>query len=227
MKTDDRSGQTDAYVVRHAEAGTVCDLMDRPPDQRQVSLSVLYELCVNDRWTVHPKGVRLIGALFEGTLDFERATLRVPLELDLCVVTDRLLMSWATIPGLALRDCKLSVLKLKSAAIEGELRMRGTELTGTDGGGNSLVAEGLRARDVILDSGFQAAGGVRLAGAAIEGELRMGGAQLTGTDGGGNSLVAEGLRARDVYLDSDFEAAGVVRLAGAAIEGQLSMRGPP
>ncbi|HET6918512.1 MAG TPA: hypothetical protein VFI46_03500, partial [Jiangellaceae bacterium] len=59
--------------------------------------------------------------MFDGSLDFEHATLRVPLWLKACQVQGELLMSWANIPSLVLEACLLDAVDLRGAAIEGIL----------------------------------------------------------------------------------------------------------
>ena len=78
---------TEVELVNHCAVGTLCNLSGRPPDQVRVRASVLYELCVGTRWPVHPKGVQLAGAWVHQPLDFEYATLRVPLLLGKCGTT--------------------------------------------------------------------------------------------------------------------------------------------
>jgi hypothetical protein len=222
-ESDEQLRPTDADVVRHAEAGTVCDLTAYPPDQRQVSFPVLYELCVGDRRETDPNGVQLIGALFDTSLSFEHATLRVPLMLASCEGQGGLLMSWAKMPSLVLKACRLAVVDLRGAAIEGDLSMCGARLTGSEG--YSLNAELLRvAGNAALDHGFETAGVVRLVNATIDGELSLRDAKLTSADS--DSLDADGLRVgRNAVLNQGFETAGAVRLQDARIEGQLAMIG--
>ena len=116
-------------------------------------------------------------------------------------------------------------VRLSGAHLVGQLNMSGAKLTGTDGNGNSLVAEGLEAAsDVVLDNGFTTIGAIRFSGAQLAGQLNMRGATLNGTDRDGDSLIADGLRAGShVFLDYGFAAAGAVRFPGAHLSEQLSM----
>ena len=116
-------------------------------------------------------------------------------------------------------------VQLTGADITGRLICSGAQLTGTDGSGNTLVADGMKAADVLLDQGFTAAGAVRLLSADITGQLNCSGAQLTGTDRDGDALVADGIKAGSVFLGEQFTAAGAVRLPDADITGQLNCTG--
>ena len=118
-------------------------------------------------------------------------------------------------------------VRLLGADITGQLMCRGAQLTGTDGDGNALGADGIKVSGgVFLDGGFTAAGAVRLHSADITGQLNCTGAQLTGTDSDGNALVAYGIKVSGaVFLDGGFTAAGAVRLLQADIIGQLDCSG--
>jgi hypothetical protein len=109
----------------------------------------------------------------------------------------------------------------------GALSCRGAQLTGCDGDGNALAADGIRAggEGVLLDNGFSAAGAVRLPRADITGALSCGGARLTGRDKDFRALVADGIKVSSgVFLDDGFAAAGAVSLLLADITGMLSCR---
>ena len=218
-------------------------------EERTIRAAVLRHLLVAGQWPVHPKGVRLRGVRISGHLDLEAAALRCPLSLNCCYLDAnipacldhakalRVTLTGCQLPGvtgemLTASELDLSgstviyPLRLTGAEIIGQLICRGTQLTGADSNGDSLVSEGIKAGSVLLTSGFTAAGAIRLTGAEITSQLNCSGAQLTGTDSDGNTLVADGMKAGgDVFLTGRFTAAGVVRLRGADITGQFGCRG--
>ena len=118
-------------------------------------------------------------------------------------------------------------VRLLGADITGQLSCRGAQLNGTDGDGNALVADWLKASEgVFLDGGFTAVGAVRLLGADITGHLEFNSARLLGHDGDGNALVANGMTAdTDVFFEEGFTAVGTIRMIGADITGALACRG--
>jgi hypothetical protein len=119
-------------------------------------------------------------------------------------------------------------VRLARADIAGQLSCRGAQLTGTDGDGNALVADGMKVgRDVLLDGKldggdgtggppFTAEGAVRLARADVAGQLSCSRAHLNGTDHDGYALVADGIRVgAAALLDGWFTAAGTVSFKSA------------
>jgi uncharacterized protein YjbI with pentapeptide repeats len=116
-------------------------------------------------------------------------------------------------------------IRLKGADIAGSLYCSGAVLTGRDREGRALHADGLKVgSNAFLDSGFTAAGAVRLLRASIAGELSCaGGAQVT-RPADGNALIADQITAGSLRLDG-LTAAGAVRLVDADITGQISCSG--
>lgn len=234
-------------LVRHAAAGTRCDLSERLDHERHVRASVLYELCVGALHPIHAKGVRLAGAVVDHPLDLEYANLRIPLALSRCDIGTDLTLRGATGPAIRMTDCRVSgridasllrvghlklsrtrvdrPLVLAGATIERDLELDGTRLVGVDADGSGLLGDGLRVGGaVLMGAGFEAWGAVRLIGAVIGGNLEFAGARLLADDG--SPLFADRLRVGGgVFLGEGFESAGAVRLAGAAVEGQLSLAG--
>ena len=216
--------------------------------RRTVRASVLRHLLVEEEWPVHAKGAQLRGVRISGHLDLEAATLRCPLRLEHCYFSNPrpVNFDYAIASLLTLTRCHLtglrgdtltvtkeielkgstftSHLRLPGADIAGQLNCRGAQLTGADGDGNALIADGMKAGSVLFDEEFTAAGTVRLIGADITNQLNCHRAQLTGADG--NALLADGIRVSDsVFFDEEFTAAGTVRLPGADITGELNCRG--
>jgi hypothetical protein len=118
-------------------------------------------------------------------------------------------------------------IRLTGATISGPFSCRGAQLSGTDRGSYSLIADRLTADSgMFLDEGFTAAGAIRLTSATISGPLSCSGARMSGRDAGGYALVADQIKADSgVFLDDGFTAAGAIRLTGATISGPLSCRG--
>ncbi|HEV7625771.1 MAG TPA: hypothetical protein VGO89_04680, partial [Streptomyces sp.] len=122
---------------------------------------------------------RMLGASVGGNLDLEGARLVAP---ETALFADGLRVSGGVFLGKGLST--VGAVRLAGASIDGQLSLGGAILGGTDGAGNSLVADGLQVgNDVFMHEGFTAAGAVRLAGATVGGNLEMDGAKLTGVDG--------------------------------------------
>jgi hypothetical protein len=219
-------------------------------EERTVRAAVLTHLLVAAQWPVDGKGVRLRAVRVSGFLDLEAAAVRCPLSLDRCYLdTDEsvrldhataslVIMTRCQLPGvtgymLTARQVDLSgsalagSLWLVSAKITDRLICKGTQLTGTDGGGNALAADAIKVGGgVFLDEGFTAAGAIRLPAAEITGRLSCRGARLAGADSDGDALYASKMKASGgVYLYDGFTAAGAIQLPSAEITGQLSCRG--
>ncbi|HEY2638613.1 MAG TPA: hypothetical protein VGI66_01830 [Streptosporangiaceae bacterium] len=217
--------------------------------ERTVRAAVLRHLLIGKDWPTDARGVRLRGIRISGPLDLEAAVLHCSLHLDSCFLDAELVcLDQATATGLTITGCHLAgltgelltaktldlsgstltgPLRLPGASMTGALSCRGAHLTGCDSDGNALVAEGIRVggEGVLLDSGFIAAGAIRLPRADITGALSCGGARLTGCDKDRKALVADGIKVGfDVFLDDGFAAAGAISLLLADITGMLSCR---
>jgi hypothetical protein len=216
--------------------------------ERTIRATVLRHLLVAGQWPVHPKGVRLRGVRINGHLDLEAASLQAPLSLNCCYLDAnipacldharalRVTLTGCQLPGMSgemLTASELDLsgstitfpLRLTGAEIAGQLICRGTQLTGADSNGDSLVAEGMKAGSVLLTNGFTAAGAIRLTGSEITSQLDCCGARLTGADIYGYALHAERVKAGSVVLTNGFTAAGAVRLTVMEITSQLNCGG--
>jgi hypothetical protein len=72
--------------------------------ERQVDAAAIYGLCVGtakDR-SLHARGVHIVGALILGELDFEAATLRVPLILERCFLEQAIHLNRSSLHHLSL-----------------------------------------------------------------------------------------------------------------------------
>lgn len=174
-----------------------------------------------DRGFTAAGAVRLLGADISGQLSCQGAQLTGSDINGNALVADWLKAA----SGVFLNEgfTAAGAVRFLGADITGHLECSGANLTGRDGEGNALVANGMKVdADVFLEEGFTAAGTIRLVGADITGALICRGARLTGPDSEG-ALVADRLKVgRGVFFDGAITAAGAVRLAGADITGQFS-----
>ncbi len=133
-----KSGEAADYRVGEKEADDPAN-GEKWGDERTLRAAIIYALCVGTRpeWKVHPKGVRAVGARIVGDLDFEAATLRVPLLLTGCFI-----------------DEPISLLNARTRT----LSFAGSHCRGISADG--LAVEG----DVFPRHGFTAKGEVRLLG---------------------------------------------------------------
>jgi hypothetical protein len=230
--------------------------MQKWGEEPTVRAAVLENLLVAHHFPIHAKGVRLRRVRISGHLDLEAASLRCPLSLEYCYLdTDEpVCLDYATASHVTLTGCQLPGLRgkmltaneldlsgstlrgplvLVNANIATQLVCSGAHLNRTDSDGNALAADRLKVSgDVYLDSGFTAAGTVRLAGAEIAGRLDCRGAHLNGYSSdidsadSSDALAAAGMKVGgNVYFDGGFATAGTVRLTGADITGRLECRG--
>jgi hypothetical protein len=187
------------------------------PD-RSVRARVLRRLLIDEEWAVHAKGVRLRGIRVSGCLDLESASLRCPLYLDGCYFDygGPVILDYATASVLALTGCHMAGLKgnllvvtkeldltatsftgpvwLGAAEVWGQILLRGAMLNGTGKDGGCLVADEIKAGDVILapsddGSAFAARGTIQLTGAHIRGQLSLRGAELSDTRKAGDAAL--------------------------------------
>ena len=175
---------------------------DKWDPDREVRAELIRWLCgdssVSSR--VDPKGIQLFGAKVTGPLDLSSCTLRFPLFMFWCCVTEEINVSSASLPGLYLNGSSVQ----------------------------SISADGLRVEgNVHLREGFTAHGQVRLPGAQIGGNLDCTGGMFKNppqkdSPGSGTALIADGMNVTgSVFLRNKFIAEGEVRLPGAHIGGQL------
>ncbi len=189
-------------------------------------------------WPVHAKGVRIDRAKITGNLDFEAATVSVPLSLTGCYVANPIIMqdaktrtinlSGSRVPGITGDRATIdgSLLLRDGFHARGEVRLLGAKITGNlecgrgtfeNQGGNALSCDRATVGGgVFLNDGFHAKGTVRLHGAKIVGilECRRG----TFENEGGAALSCEGATVTGiVFLDDNFVAKGRVNLGHAAV----------
>ena len=201
--------QAELRLIEAAKRGEVADYSDgnaanNDPAQgaswngeRALRGEMVRQLCLglNPKWTVDPRGIRILGARIADDLDLSGANITFPFELERCHVAG----------SLFLRDVMAMRLSFSGSWL----------VDGLQAGG--LVTKG----NVFLNGGFAAKGEVRLLGADIGGVLACGQGSFENPDG--EALSADGMTVKgDVFLNNGFAAKGQVRFLGADIGGDLA-----
>lgn len=111
---------------------------------------------------------------------------------------------------------------IQNFEIHGNVNLDGADISGKlscDGEFRGcILAEYLKAREVIMRKPFIAKGNVSLGGAIIRGQLACSGGIFEG------GLSAEGLRAEQIHFSDGFKSKGGVILSDAVINSQLNCR---
>jgi hypothetical protein len=192
-----------------------------------------------DDFRSHEKGLRLSGAEVTGTLDLEGC--RIPRDITLTdcrfdaspvlrsAVIDNLFLDGSALPGLqADRLEARGGLSVNSAAVTGEIRLRGARIGGNieaDGAtivspdGLAVDADGLEARGNILLRGATVRGGINLLGARLGGDVNAAGARIERA--GEVALNGDGIAARGDLALRGATIAGEIRLIGAHFGGDI------
>ncbi len=217
-------------------------------DERTLRAEIIYALCVGTEpeWKAHAKGVWVWGARIVDNLDFDAATLHVPLGLIYCHIDERITLRDARTRSLAFQGSHCKGISADRLAVEGSVFLRDgfhakgeVRLVNADIGGNldcvgarfenpegyALNAAGLVNKGyVYLRDGFSATGKVMLLGADIGGNLECVGARFENPKG--KALIADLLVTNgNVILGEGFHAKGEVRLVNADIGGNLECNG--
>ncbi|MGB3439469.1 MAG: hypothetical protein WBA97_12025 [Actinophytocola sp.] len=168
-------------------------------DGTKIRAELIRELLLGRRGEPDPRGVRLAGAHVVGTLDLAHVTAVVGLSLVDCVVTNRVVLTAATLPWLVLQGSRLdggvraSVLRVSGdvdlsrstitcSVDEGAVRLRDAHLGGIvlddadvrGGPGPALSADRLTVNSIMRLSR------TRLTGRGEQGAIRMHGAHIAG-----------------------------------------------
>jgi len=237
----------EAELVSCAAAGIVCDLTDRDPDDRHVDAALVVDLCLGRHGEVHPKGLRLVGAVLDGPLDLAFATVTVPIRLDDCQIAGGVDIAEAALPVFLLHRCRIDgavrapgvrvrylrlvgtqvagPVLLRGAVVDRTVVMDGSVLSGSDDAGYALDLNGAWVGGVLsLQDGFACAGAMRSVGASIGRDLEMWDATIGGVDNAGVSFRGVQMQVGGSILSgSGFVTAGAVRLSRARIQGDLAL----
>jgi hypothetical protein len=213
--------------------------------ERQIDARLLHALCVGggEDPPVHPRGVHLIGAKIVGALDFESATLRVPLILERCFIGEPFTLEKARAPHLRLNGCfcrsplnarelttttslelsqvrAMAGVSLVGASVGSRLDCQGATFEKASAGSEdvALAARGLRVGGDVSLRLVTSRGGVDLDLARISGDLDCSGATFESPRPAGSiGAVAFSARRSDI--------SGDVVLLGTTTRGQVSLVG--
>jgi hypothetical protein len=254
--------ETDDVKMSHAEqrllnscvTGEVELCNDLDEDQKVVRSKLLQWLLMHSdpRPLIHPRGITIVGAIFEQEVDLEAAQIDYPLGLHECNFKKDIILRNARTRTISLAGCKVRAIHADSIEVKGnvnlndgfealsEVRFPGAVIGGQllcDGGrfknpthkknpkAISLHAEGaVVTHDVFLRNGFMAEGEVLLFGALIGGQLSCSKGKFKNPEA--IALNAGGIEVKgSVILDEEFEAEGGVQLSGSVIGCQLNCAG--
>jgi hypothetical protein len=217
-----RLNELELKLLQCVAAGKAADFSDKDKErnaperaeewgeERCLSAELIAWVCTDRdaREFITHKGLRVIGAKIEGSLDLNFAQMEFPLAFLRCAFMQAIRLERAAVRLLDLSGSSVSASQILDDA-------SGQEVT------TALEARGLQVEsDVWLGNGFRATGRVLLSGASIGGDLDCHNGRFTNE--GKDALVAEGAEIKgDVLLRNGFSAIGQVWLTGASIGGNL------
>jgi len=201
------------------------------PKERTIRADRLLWLCTDPvaSASVSYRGIHVIGARIEGTLDFTLAKVPFAFSLEKCSVNGDLLLQQSELRVLRLDGTHLDNLWADEARIGGTLFLRkGFKARGEVrllGATVAFDAQGAQiAGSMFFRSGFTAEGEMRLRGATVHGTLEFDGGLVSNTMSNGVAIGADGLTVKSsVFLRDGFKARGGIRLFGGTIGRDLDL----
>lgn len=198
------------YAIAHDEVAnfqTGIEKLDRPikakhwEAERTLKADRIVWLVTNEAASkfISFRGLRIIGAKIEGSIDLKYANVSIPLTLEFCALTDTLMLEKARLRGLYLQGTHITATPDKAAIQANEMRIEDT---------------------ISLCNHFIAWGKISLVGAIIEGDLDC----IKGKLINPNQVALDADQAKisgQIYFNNEFIAKGKVRLRGATIGGIL------
>jgi hypothetical protein len=197
FKGDIRTAE--ATLFRAVANGDDADCREGTLENRSIRADRLKWLCTDGKASVLVtyRGIQISGAIIEGTVNLEWATITFPLRASGCVFTGTI----------NLRNSRLFTLQLLNTEIQ------------------DLEAEGVDVKnDVLLQDRFRTRKEVEIRGATIGGDLDCDGGQFLNTGGTAIDIDSAKISGR-VFLRKDFIAEGEVRILNATIGGDLDCEG--
>jgi hypothetical protein len=219
---------------------------DRWDKSRRVRAAVVQALLLGavDPAPGYVAGVRLSGALIEGSVNLRQGVVGCIAELMDCHFDDDFILieartrtvdlsgsvlmtldaTSAEISGsLALEGCQAQAIRSTLAHITGDFLLNGAHLANPGDAalsGDRMTVDG----NMTCNEGFEAEGESRLVGARVGGQLSMAGAHLANP--GEYALSCDRITIGNSMLCREgFHAEGAIRLLGANVTGSLSLIG--
>jgi hypothetical protein len=192
----------------------------------------------------HVPALRLDGARIEGSVELDYAEIPYRVTMEGCDFRGRVTLYSARTRQFSLKGCRLVRLYAANASVDGNLRLRDSQLNGlfkldgaqitgdldldgtrlTNSDGPALAANRVQVADhVRMRDGFTAEGEVILAGAHVGGDIDMCGARLSNP--GGVALAASRMRVEGDVLCDRIDTLGEVELPGSRVDGVVRFRG--
>jgi hypothetical protein len=198
-----RLSQAEEKLIQKVRLGEPADFgktLPATPAERQArtvraKLVRFLALGGDDATPVHEKGVRIEGAVIDGSLDLEDCTLVGDLSLQNCELTG----------ALNLRGSKTFAIRLSGTKC-GSIAADGAKVTGS----------------MSLNESFRSSAVVHLAGTTISGNLECERGIFEGSDAEGDGLICDGIDVGGDFVLRDVNMSnGALRLSGSKIGGDL------
>lgn len=198
-----------------------------------------------DEWSLHHRGIHLVGAKIEGELDLSFTRLSAPVAMNYCHFDSPIKLRSASIPVFELKGSRVDSLDARRVSVAGEVLLEDVHTVGPlaftgarIGGdldarganlesnrGDALNADGAHvAGNINLFAGFRARGRVSLHGARVGGQLNCHEGHFLNCAGDALNANAAELKV-GMFLSGGFTATGRVLLRGAHIGGELNCEG--
>lgn len=266
MEMPDNLTESEKYLIAQVAKGEfACYASGRPENdkpansanwgpERTIRANVIRVLCIsNEKYSIDPKGIWILGARIEGELDLGWVTVLCPLLFIACHFNSPVSLHGAHTRDISLAgsflaqglsafnvNVKGDLLLTTGFISSGEVNLMGANIDGQLGcdagtfinfrttensNGHAISADRLIVKGhVFLRQGFVSFGEVRLPGAEIGGQLACDGGKFFNP--GALAINAHNLSVKgNVYLTKDFKAEGEVNLYGADIGGNLECIG--
>ena len=190
-------GEAEADLVRLALTGEEIDLK-----RRRVRATILRELLLETRpaWVLPPAGLRLSGAIIEGTLDLDGCHIVKPMLFRHCRFE-----ATAGEPAIILRDARVKRLGIHSSTVEGDIQ-----------------ADRVEAENGFYFGGGAIIGVISMRGATIGGALSLENAEI---GDGKLALLGTGLRLKGPLILRRSKISGAVSVPRAHLESGISGHG--
>lgn len=247
LEGEDALSEAERLLIENCRMGLPTVLGDGvlpkgPSRERTIRANLLRYLILggDDNYRVHERGVLLMGAWVQGTLELRSAQAQMAIELIQCGFEKPIAAQQARFASVALVGNELPGLNAELAVVRGNvwlneitchqtLSISGAEIGGhlflnaanlNGNGGLALYAQNTRIAGGVFLREMKTIGEVSFSSAELQGQLVCDGADLNG--GERYALNAEGLRIKGGVSLKKLKSLGTVSFSGARIGGFLS-----